>query len=72
MHCEDLLVNNRGNRQAIEAVRKCLPKLDVVSSLAFIVKAVDSVDRGTFVISSQDEEIFWVLDLVRKEQADGL
>ena len=44
MHGENLFVNDGGNRQAIETVRERLPKLDVVSSLAFVVEAVDAVD----------------------------
>jgi hypothetical protein len=44
VHSEDLLVNDGSNGQAVEAVRKCLPQFDVVSTLAFIVEAVDSVD----------------------------
>ena len=46
MHGEDLLINNGGDWQAIKAIRKSLPQLDVVSSLALIVEAVDSIDGG--------------------------
>ncbi len=41
------------------------------STLTFIVKAVDSVDAGTFVISSEQEEILWIFDLVGKQQTDS-
>jgi len=44
MHGKYLLVYYGGDRQAIEAVCKCLPQFDVVSSLAFVVEAVNSVD----------------------------
>ena len=71
MHGENFLVNDRCNGQTVEAVGKGLPKLDVIPSLALIIKAVDAVDRSTFVIASQDKEIFRVLDLVGKEQADS-
>ena len=72
VHGEDLLINDSGNGQAVEAVGKCLPKLDVVSSLALIVEAIDAVDRGAFVVAAEDEEVFRVLDLVGEQQADGL
>lgn len=72
MHGEDLLVNDGRNRQAIEAVRKSLPQLDVVSSLALIVEAINTVDGGAFVIAAQNEEVLGVLDLVGKEQTDRL
>ena len=72
VHGEDLLVNDGSNVQAVEAVGKGLPQLDVVSSLALIVETVDAVDRGTLVVAAKDEEVLGVLDLVGQEQADGL
>ncbi len=72
MHGEDLLIDDCGDGQAVETISKCLPQLDVVSSFAFIVEAIDTIDRGTFVIPSQDEEILGIFDLVCKEQTDGL
>jgi hypothetical protein len=72
VHGEDLLVNDGSDGQAVEAVGKGLPQLDVVSSLALIVETVDAVDRGTLVVAAKDEEVLGVLDLVGQEQADGL
>jgi hypothetical protein len=39
--------------------------------LTFVVKAVDTVDTCAFVVSSQNEEVFRVLDLVSEEETDG-
>jgi hypothetical protein len=72
MHGEDFLINDSGDWQAVEAIRKSLPQLDVVSSLALIIETIDSVDGRTLVVSSQDEEILWVFDLVCQQEADGL
>ncbi len=96
VHGEDLLVDDCGNGQAIEAVtvlllahglhrhnsarglpsrrysRKCLPQLDVVSALAFVVESVDTINRRTFVVTSEDKEVFRVFYLVGQEQADCL
>lgn len=72
MHGEDLLVNDGGNGQAVEAVGKSLPQLDVVASLALIVETVDTVDGGTLVVTAKDEEVLGVLDLVRQQKADSL
>lgn len=72
MHCEDLLVNNSCNGQAVKAVSKGLPQLNVISSLALVVEAVDAVDRGAFVVTTEDEEVLWVFNLVRKQEADRL
>jgi hypothetical protein len=64
VHCENLLVNDCCNRQAVEAISERLPQLDVVPSLAFVVEAIDAVDRGAFVVAAQDEEVFRIFDLV--------
>lgn len=44
MHCEDLLINNRCDWQAVEAVCESLPQLDIVPPLAFIVESVYAID----------------------------
>ncbi len=72
MHGEDLLVDDGGNGQTVEAVGKGLPQLDVVAALALVVEAVDAVDGRALVIAAQDEEVLGVLDLVGQQQADGL
>lgn len=72
MHGKNLLVDDSGDRKAVEAIGEGLPKLDVVATLALVVEAIDSVDRGALVVTSEDEEVFGVLDLVGKEQANSL
>lgn len=72
VHGEDFLVDDGCNRQAVEAVRKRLPQLNVVTSLALIVEPVNAVDAGALVVSAEDEEVFRVFDLVGQQQADGL
>lgn len=66
MHSEDLLIDNRSNGQAVEAISERLPEFDVVPSLALIVEAVYPVDGSALVISAKDEEIFWVFYFVGK------
>ena len=72
VHGEDLLVNDGGNGQAVEAVGESLPQLDVVSALALVVESIDTVDGGTLVVATENEEVLGVLDLVCQEQADSL
>jgi hypothetical protein len=72
VHGEDLLVNDGRDWQAVETVSESLPQFDVVSSLALVVEAVDSVDRGALVIATEDEEILRVFDLVCKQETNGL
>ena len=72
MHGKDFLINDGRYRQAIEAIGKRLPKLDVIPSLAFIVEAVDPVNRRAFVVATQHKKVFRILDLIREKKADGL
>ena len=72
MHGEDLLINDGGDGQAVEAVSESLPKLDVVASLALVVETVDAVDGSALVVTAENEEVLGVLDLVCQQKADGL
>jgi hypothetical protein len=72
VHGEDLLVDNGGNREAVEAVGERLPELNVISPFALVVEAVDAVDRGALMVATEDEEVLGVLDLVREQEADSL
>jgi len=72
VHGEDLLINDGGNGQAVEAVGKSLPKLDVVAPLALVVETVDTVDGRALVVAAQNEEVLGVFDLVCQQKADGL
>jgi hypothetical protein len=72
VHCENLFVDDCCNGQAVEAICESLPELDIVSSLALIVEAIDTVDGGAFVVAAQDEEVLGVFDLVGKKEADCL
>lgn len=72
MHGEDLLVDDSGDGKTVETVGEGLPQLNVVTALALVVEAVDSVDGGTLVVATEDEEVLGVLDLVGQEQANGL
>lgn len=67
MHCEDLLVDDCRNGQAVEAICKGLPQLDVISSLALVVETIDSVDRSAFMVATQDEEVLGIFDLVGEQ-----
>jgi hypothetical protein len=72
MHGKDLFIDDGSNGQTVEAIRECLPQLDVVPPLAFVIKPIDTVDRGTLMIPTKDEEVLGILDLVCKQEADCL
>jgi hypothetical protein len=48
------------------------PQLERRARRTFIVEAVNPVDGGALVITTEDEEVLGVLDLVGEEEADGL
>ena len=64
MHGENLLVDDGSNRQAVEAIGERLPKLNIVATFALVIETIDTVDGGTFMVTSQDEEVLGILDLV--------
>mmetsp|Transcript_110817 Transcript_110817/g.203181 ORF Transcript_110817/g.203181 Transcript_110817/m.203181 type:complete len:84 (+) Transcript_110817:583-834(+) len=72
MHAEDLVIDNRTHWKAIKAIRECLPKTDAVAALALVIEAIDSVNRRTLMVASQEKEILRVFHLVCEEEADGL
>jgi len=72
VHTDDLVVNSCTYWQAIEDIDESFPHLDVVASLALIVEAIDSANRGRLMVSPQEEKVLRVLDLVRKKQANRL
>lgn len=41
---------------------RLLPK--IISFVTFVIKAINSVDWGAFVISSKQEKVSWILDFV--------
>lgn len=53
MHAENFLIDESSNRKAVEDVTEDLPESDGIPPLAFIVKAINSIDLCTFVIASQ-------------------
>jgi hypothetical protein len=70
VHAKDLLVNDGSAWEAVEAVGKGFPQLNTESSLALIIKSVDTVDGSTLVVTAKHEKVLWVLDFVSKQQAN--
>ena len=60
MHAKYFLVHDSGHRKAVEAIRERFPKLDVISSLAFISfvellkQRIVYSEVSTFVIEAVD------------------
>lgn len=72
MHAQNLVINQSGNWQAVEHVNELLPDFDRESSLAVVVESVHSVNLGDLMVTSEQEEVFRVLDLEGEEQTESL
>jgi hypothetical protein len=72
VHANDLVVDHGTAGEAVERVAELLPHLYGEATAALVVKAVNSIDAGTLVVSPEQEEVLLVLDFVRKEQAHHL
>eukprot|EP00308_Calcidiscus_leptoporus_P017946 CAMPEP_0119374156 /NCGR_PEP_ID=MMETSP1334-20130426/29460_1 /TAXON_ID=127549 /ORGANISM="Calcidiscus leptoporus, Strain RCC1130" /LENGTH=188 /DNA_ID=CAMNT_0007392149 /DNA_START=957 /DNA_END=1523 /DNA_ORIENTATION=- len=68
MNAKDFILHNGSERQRVEQLLELFPQLHRVSSLAFVVEAVDAVDRCTLVVPTQQPDLVWVLDFERHEK----
>jgi len=64
VHAENFFINNSSNRKTVETISESFPELDVIASLALVIETIDSVNRGTLVVSSEKEEVLRVLNFV--------
>lgn len=71
MHADDFVINDGSAWEAVEGVAECLPKLDTKPTAALVVESVDPIDARTLVVAPEDEKVFWILDLVRKQKTDN-
>ena len=67
MHAENLVRDQRSDRQVIEQIDEFLPQLQVVPSFAFVQKTVDFSDVLVFVVASQQVNRLGVFDFVSHE-----
>ncbi len=66
MHTDDFVVDNSRAGEAIKSIAECLPQLDTETTATLIVESIDPVDSCTLMVSSEDEKVFRVLDLISK------
>jgi len=64
VHAENFFINNSSNRKTVETISESFPELNVIASLALVIETIDSVNRGTLVVSSEKEEVLRVLNFV--------
>jgi hypothetical protein len=72
VHTDNFIINDSSTRQAVESVAEGLPKLDAEPAPAFIIEPINSINTSALVITSKDEKVFRILDLVGEQKADDL
>ena len=68
MHANDFIINNSATWQRIKCIAKVFPHLDRKPAATLVIKAVDSIDTGTFMISSEEKKVFRIFDLVSEQK----
>lgn len=72
MHAQYLVINERCNGQAVEAIGEYLPQPNIEPPLTFVIETVDSVDLRVLMVPPQQEDLLGVPDFVRQQQAYSL
>ena len=71
VHAQNFIVDEGGNWQHVESINEFFPKTNIISLLAFIVKAINFCDGFTLVVASEQEDTLRVLDFVGQKQTNG-
>lgn len=72
MHADDAVIDEGAYGEVFEAFGEGLPEPDAVTTLAFVVEAVDFVDVVCFVVSAQKEEVVGIFYFIGEEEANAL
>ena len=73
METEDLIVDERGEREKVEEIGKELPHIGIpIFAETLIVEAVDLRDLTRLVVAAEDGDPAWVADLERDQESNGL
>ena len=70
MHTKYLVLYDCRYWKPIETQGELLPNLEVILTFAFIVEAICSIDRATFVVASEQVELIRILYLISQQQTD--
>jgi hypothetical protein len=63
-----LIVDEGCYWEAIEALNELFPEFQGISPFALVVKAIDSIDGATFVVTSEKEEVLREFNFIRQHQ----
>jgi hypothetical protein len=72
MHTHNFLIDKSNQWQVVEALIKCLPESNFVSSLDFIKETVNSGDGLAFVVTSKNDDLLRISNFQSEEETDDL
>ena len=73
MHCKDLVINNRADRQIVKHISEHGPDSRItILLLALELEPINCSDLPCFVVSANQANAVWVPQLKQEEQRDGL
>jgi len=72
MDTEYFIVDQSSNWETIEALNKFFPQFKTIPSFALIVKSINSINTSAFMVSSQQEKVFRVLNFISEHQTNNL
>lgn len=64
VHAEDFVIDERGDRHAVEYILEFFPHADGIATLALIVEAVNTIDLSALMVTAQQEEILLEFHLI--------
>jgi hypothetical protein len=71
MHAKNLLVDKSCDGKAVETIGESLPKFNVIAALAFIIESINTINGGALMVSTEEEEVLGVLNLIGQEEANS-
>ena len=71
MHAKDFFVDDGGDGETVETISESFPQFDAITSLTFIIKPVDTVNGGTLVVTTENEEVVRIFDFVSEKKTDS-
>ena len=70
---ENLSLNHGTNTEVVEDLRAVFPRISIsIFSNGLIIEAVDGRDLSSFMVSSQESDVSWVLKLEAEEELECL
>jgi hypothetical protein len=64
VNAEDLVIDDSRYWETIEALYELFPEFQGISSFAFIIESINSINGSALMITSEKEEVFRILDLI--------